>query len=162
RAGDDGERRERRQPAPFPGGRPGDRAHHEEAAVGRLLLPVQLLERLQDQAQDEPPLSRGRGYWLRLYRVMSVRAPMTPSAARSASCWKRATAPARSGSCAGYPSPARAWRTQALIRCGSAPGARASKSSQRNTAWRVQRRSTSARGTRSEAPSAATTAWAPY
>src|SRR5439155_25633150 len=89
RAGDDGERRERRQPAPFPGGRPGDRAHHEEAAVGRLLLPVQLLERLQDQAQDEPPLSRGRGYWLRLYRVMSVRAPMTPSAARSASCWKR-------------------------------------------------------------------------
>ena len=41
---------------------PGPGAHDDDAAVGRVLLAIELLEGLEDQAQeDDPLLSRGRG-----------------------------------------------------------------------------------------------------
>src|SRR5438105_4161541 len=89
----EGVRSERQQQRPRGHrGRPRDGRHHHEAAIRRLLLALELLQRLQDQAHVVRPLSRGRGYRPRLYSVMSVRLPITPSAASSASLWNRVTA----------------------------------------------------------------------
>jgi hypothetical protein len=41
--------------------RPAGGGHDEEAALGRLLVPIELLQRLEDEAQEAPPVRRGRG-----------------------------------------------------------------------------------------------------